>query len=70
MNSNTGTLDSVRNYYGRVLKTNQDLKTNVCCTGDSLAPRIREILKEIHPDVVARFYGCGSPIPPSNKKPA
>jgi SAM-dependent methyltransferase len=64
MNSNTGTLDSVRNYYGRVLKTSQDLKTSVCCAGASLPSPIREILKDIHPDVVARFYGCGSPIPP------
>ena len=64
MNSNTRTLDSVRNYYGRVLKTNQDLKTSVCCAGASLASPIREILKDIHPDVLARSYGCGSPIPP------
>ena len=64
MNSYTGTLDSVRDYYGRVLKTNQHLKTSVCCTGASLPPPIREILKDIHPDVIAKFYGCGSPIRP------
>lgn len=58
------TLDSVRDYYGRVLKTNRDLKTSVCCTGESPAPRMREILKEIHPDIITKFYGCGSPIPP------
>jgi len=58
------TLDSVQDYYGRVLKTNQDLKTSVCCTGTSLPSPIREILKDIHPDVIARSYGCGSPIPP------
>ncbi len=58
------TLDSVRDYYGRVLKTNQDLKTSVCCTGESPAPRLREIIKDIHPDVIAKSYGCGSPIPP------
>ena len=58
------TLDSVQDYYGRVLKSNQDLKTSVCCTGESPATRMREILKDIHPDVIARSYGCGSPIPP------
>lgn len=58
------TLDSVQDYYGRVLKTNQDLKTSVCCTGASLPSPIQEILKDIHPDVIARSYGCGSPIPP------
>jgi arsenite methyltransferase len=64
MKDETRTLDSVRDYYGRVLKTNRDLKTSACCTGESPAPRMREILKEIHPDVIAKFYGCGSPIPP------
>ncbi|MGE5242572.1 MAG: methyltransferase domain-containing protein [Bacteroidota bacterium] len=58
------TLDSVQDYYGRVLKTNQDLKTSVCCTGASLPSPIQEMLKDIHPDVIARSYGCGSPIPP------
>ncbi|MEW6330604.1 MAG: methyltransferase domain-containing protein [Pseudomonadota bacterium] len=64
MNSNTDKLESVRDYYGRVLQTNQDLKTSACCIAESPAPRMREILKEIHPEVIAKFYGCGSPIPP------
>lgn len=64
MNSHADKLESVRDYYGRVLKTNSDLKTGACCTGDSFAAPIREILKQIHPDVIAKFYGCGSPIPP------
>jgi len=65
MNSYTDKLESVRDYYGRVLQTNRDLKTGACCSGDSFAPSIREILRQIHPDVIARFYGCGSPIPPT-----
>lgn len=65
MKIETSTLDSVRDYYGRVLKTNKDLKTSVCCAGESPAPRMREILKDIHPDVIAKFYGCGSPLPPA-----
>jgi len=64
MKDENRTLDSVKDYYGRVLKSNQDLKTSVCCAGESPAPRMREILKQIHPEVVAKFYGCGSPIPP------
>ncbi len=65
MKNEMRTLDSVRDYYGRVLKTNQDLKTSVCCTGGASLPSpIREILQDIHPDVIARSYGCGSPIPP------
>ena len=65
MKSETQALESIKDYYGRVLKTNRDLKTGACCAGDSFAPSIREILKQIHPDVVAKFYGCGSPIPHS-----
>lgn len=64
MNNFTETLHSVRDYYGRVLKTNRDLKTAACCTGDSFATPVHEILKQIHPDVIVKFYGCGSPIPP------
>lgn len=58
------TLESVQDYYGRVLKTNRDLKTSACCTNTSLPSPIQEILTDIHPDVIAKSYGCGSPIPP------
>ncbi|MHB8742217.1 MAG: methyltransferase domain-containing protein [Sulfuricaulis sp.] len=64
MQNEKATLNSVRDYYGRVLKSNRDLKTSVCCTGTSLASPLAEILKQIHPDVIARSFGCGSPIPP------
>ncbi|MDZ4662882.1 MAG: methyltransferase domain-containing protein [Pseudomonadota bacterium] len=57
------TRESVMDYYGKVLKTNQDLKTNACCTSDSLPNFIKPIIKEIHSEVLEKFYGCGSPIP-------
>ncbi|MDD4976379.1 MAG: methyltransferase domain-containing protein [Bacteriovorax sp.] len=56
-------LESVKEYYGKVLSTNKDLKTNACCLTDSLPKNIREVLREIHLEVVEKFYGCGSPIP-------
>lgn len=56
-------LDSVKEYYGKVLKTNQDLKTSACCTAESMPVHLREILKEIHDEVKDKFYGCGSPLP-------
>lgn len=56
-------LDSVKEYYGKILKTNQDLKTSACCTTDSMPVHLREILKDIHDEVKDKFYGCGSPIP-------
>ncbi len=54
----------VQDYYARILRSNQDLKTNACCTIDSLDPTLRDIVAQIHPAVLERFYGCGSPIPP------
>lgn len=65
MNGGKSTLEAVRDYYGKVLKTNKDLRTSACCTTDSLPTRIREVLRDIHPDVIEKFYGCGSPIPPA-----
>lgn len=57
------TQESVREYYGRVLSTSADLKTSACCTAESLPAHHREIVGQIHPEVLEKFYGCGSPIP-------
>jgi len=56
-------LESVKEYYGKTLSTSKDLKTNACCLADSAPKKIKEILKDIHPEVIEKFYGCGSPIP-------
>jgi ubiquinone/menaquinone biosynthesis C-methylase UbiE len=56
-------LESVKEYYGKVLQTNQDLKTSACCTTESMPAYLREILKDVHDEVKDKFYGCGSPIP-------
>ena len=61
----TETTDSVRHYYSEVLKSSQDLKTSACCTIESVPLHLRPLLAQIHPEVTARFYGCGSPIPPA-----
>jgi arsenite methyltransferase len=55
--------DSVREYYGKILKNNQDLKTSACCTADGFPEEHRQILDQIHPEILDKFYGCGSPIP-------
>lgn len=57
------TLESVRDYYGRVLGSTADLKTSACCTVESLPEHHKQIVSQIHPEVLDRFYGCGSPIP-------
>lgn len=53
----------VQEYYGEVLKQSADLKTNACCATGAPPRRILEALQHVHPDVLARFYGCGFPIP-------
>ncbi len=58
-------LDTVRDYYGRVLKSSADLKTGACCLAETLPRYVAEVLKDVHPEVKERFYGCGSPIPPA-----
>ncbi len=57
--------ESVREYYGRVLKSSADLKTSACCLTEALPPHVAAVLPELHEEVKARFYGCGSPIPPA-----
>jgi SAM-dependent methyltransferase len=58
-------LDTVKDYYGKVLQSSADLKTSVCCLAATPPEHIRDVLKDVHPEVCERFYGCGSPIPPA-----
>jgi len=55
--------EEVKDYYGKILKTNGDLKTSACCTTDNLPKYIKSILRNIEPEILEKFYGCGSPIP-------
>jgi SAM-dependent methyltransferase len=59
--------EEVKNYYGKILKTSEDLKTSACCATDSFPEPIKTILKNIEPEILEKFYGCGSPIPPQLK---
>lgn len=66
MRFSTPTHEQLQEYYGRILTGSKDLKTNACCCGEEAMPRvIRQILKEIDREIIERFYGCGSPIPPA-----
>lgn len=56
---------SIREYYGQVLQSSADLKTSACCLAEAMPPHVAAILKDIHPEVKDRFYGCGSPVPPA-----
>lgn len=55
--------EDVQRYYGKLLNSNKDLKTSACCAADSYPERIRAIIKTIEPEILDKFYGCGSPIP-------
>jgi arsenite methyltransferase len=56
--------DDVKEYYGKTLQHSDDLLTNACCCDVASVPlHIKEILKEIADEVLAKYYGCGSPIP-------
>lgn len=56
-------LEAVRDYYASVLQTNDDLKTSACCPAETPSPYMQRLLKNVHETVLAKFYGCGSPIP-------
>ncbi len=51
--------DSVQEYYGKVLQHSNDLKTNACCTDGEMPVSLRKVFANIHPEVQARYYGCG-----------
>ena len=65
MMSESSVLNSVSEYYGETLETNQDLKTSACCTTAEPPAYVKPILAKIHTEVHMKFYGCGSPIPPA-----
>jgi len=56
---------AVREYYGQTLASSLDLKTSACCPTEAMPAHLRPLLADIHPEVSARFYGCGSPLPPA-----
>lgn len=59
----TATHTAVTSYYGTTLQKTSDLKTNACCTAASPPPHIAKAISNIHPDVLAKYYGCGFCIP-------
>ncbi|CAF3989866.1 unnamed protein product, partial [Rotaria sp. Silwood1] len=56
--------ENVQNYYGVELQKSTDSKTDVCCSKADVPSFIKDILKKIHPEVVAKYYGCGLVFPP------
>jgi len=55
--------DEVKDYYSKVLKKSDDLKTNACCTSENIPKYIKTILGTLHEDTLTKYYGCGIVIP-------
>lgn len=56
--------ETVQDYYGRHLQSSVDLKTDACCDASQVPDWLKGLLANIHPDVLARYYGCGLVCPP------
>nr|VFK53848.1 MAG: Methyltransferase domain-containing protein [Candidatus Kentron sp. TUN]VFK55317.1 MAG: Methyltransferase domain-containing protein [Candidatus Kentron sp. TUN] len=64
MKNVTANIEKLKEYYGTILHSSADLKTNACCTVDgSLSPRIKMAMNNINDNILNHFYGCGSPLP-------
>jgi arsenite methyltransferase len=61
--TNAQVQDSVKEYYGEILGATEDLKTSACTTACAPPPLVREALRQVPREVIAKFYGCGSPTP-------
>src|SRR3546814_10558008 len=51
--------DIVKDYYGKQLRSSDDLKTSACCDPSHVPHWLKSALARIHPEVVRRYYGCG-----------
>ena len=58
------TPELVRAYYGQELQSSADLKTSACCDADAVPAWLQPLLARVHPEVTARYYGCGLVVPP------
>lgn len=52
-------LANAQDYYGKVLQGSADLRTDACATAAAPSPQMRAALANVHPEVKARYYGCG-----------
>ena len=51
--------DTVQDYYGKQLAGSKDLKTDACCTTDSMPEHLKPLFSMLHPEVSSHYYGCG-----------
>jgi len=65
MTGSSNIKEQVKEYYGRVLDSKHDLKTSACCSIEALPAHHRKAMSLIDAEILDKFYGCGSPIPPA-----
>ncbi|MCF6281174.1 MAG: methyltransferase domain-containing protein [Candidatus Polarisedimenticolaceae bacterium] len=51
--------DAVKEYYGKVLQSSDDLKTDACCTDTQIPNYLKKALSQVQDEVMSRYYGCG-----------
>src|SRR5262245_12532419 len=61
--SSSMNLEVVKDYYGKVLKSSEDLKTSACCDGGDVPLHLEALLANVHEEVRAKYYGCGIVVP-------
>lgn len=54
----------VQEYYGTILSSSADLRTDACCDASSVPEARGPLLARIHTEVLSRDYGCGLVVPP------
>ena len=50
-------LENSQDYYGKVLASSADLKTDACCTAEAPPAEVLAALANVHTEVKARYYG-------------
>lgn len=63
----TETHDLVKDYYGKVLSSSEDLKTSACCTVEAAPSYLLPLFKHVPSIIRQKYYGCGFPVPPAIK---
>ena len=51
--------EAVEEYYGSVLESSGDLKTNACSTAGAPPSYMKLLLDNVHRDITSTYYGCG-----------
>ena len=59
--------EEVKKYYSEVTGEKEgQMETNICsCALDNMPEHLQVIREQIPHEIITRFYGCGSPIPPA-----